>query len=209
MKTLEKGQDKIQKICSVLREETLEPAQKEAEKIISEAKKQAEQILYEAQKSAQQMHENAKKSIEHEHNAFQSSLVQAARQSLETLRHDVEEKFFNANLLSVIEKGAADPQLVANLINVIVKTLEKEGLAADLTALIPKSITPGQVNALLLKEVLISLQKHSVEIGKFAGGACVKLNNKKLTLDVTGEALKELLATYVVRKDFRKTVFES
>ena len=39
MKTLEKGQDKIQKICAILRDQTLEPAQKEAQEIIERALK--------------------------------------------------------------------------------------------------------------------------------------------------------------------------
>ena len=39
MKSLEKSQDKIQKISKQLRHEILEPAQEEAKKIIEDAKK--------------------------------------------------------------------------------------------------------------------------------------------------------------------------
>lgn len=208
MKTLEKGQEKIQKICSVLREETLEPAQQEAREIIDAAHKQAEAIIAAAEKSAEKLHLAAKESIHKEHNVFQASLLQASKQSLEALRQSIEARFFNTQLSAIIEKNAAEPQLVANLINAIAKALEKEGLAADLTALIPKNIAPRQVNELLLKEVLEVLKDKSVKIGSISAGAQVKLHNRNLTIDISEDALKELLASYVVRKDFRKLIFE-
>lgn len=209
MKTLEKGQEKIKKICEALRDETLEPAKKEAEEIIRQAQNQADSILTEAQKAAAKLHAEAKSAIEQEQNVFYSSLSQAVKQSLEVLRQSIENKFFNENLLSLIEKNTADPQHVANLINAIIKALEKEGLAANLTALIPKTISPRQVNELLLQDALKKLRENSVEIGDFKGGAKVKVNDKRMTIDISEEALKELLANYVVRKDFRKLMFQA
>jgi len=207
MKTLEKGSDKIQKICAVLRDETLEPAQKEARAIIEKAEKQAEQIVKEAQKAANKLHVEAKAGLEQEYAVFQASLHQAAKQSLESLRQSVENKFFNDNLAATLEKSSGDPALVAALINAIAKALEKEGLNANLTAIVPKTIAPKQLNDLLLHEVLKSLKEGSVVVGNFAGGAKVRLNNKKVTIDISEEALKDLLGTYIVRKDFRKLVF--
>lgn len=209
MKTLDKGQEKIKKICEALRDETLEPAQKEAQDIIKAAHKQAEHILAEAQKKAESLQAGARASIEQERNVFQSSLQQAAKQSVEALRQSIEAKFFNEHLYEIIEKGAVDPQLIANLINAIVKALEREGVAANLTALIPKDISERQVNELLLKDVISKLREKSVVIGDFTGGAKVTLNNKRVTIDISQEALKELLGSYIVRKDFRKLVFES
>ena len=90
MKTLDKGQDKIQKICNVLRQETIEPAQKQAETIVAEAKERAHKIQVEAEKEAEKLHEDARAAIEKEKNVFDSSLSQAVKQSLETLRQEVE-----------------------------------------------------------------------------------------------------------------------
>ena len=208
MKTLEKAQDKIKKICDVIRDETLEPAKKEASQIIFEAQKQAEQIIAEAQKSAEQLHAEARKSIEQEKSVFQASVEQASRQSLESLRQSIENKLFSTHLTSIIEKSSSDPHLVANLINAIVKALEKDGLTADLTAIIPKTIAPRAVNELLLADVLNTLKDKSVTVGTIAGGAQVKLNKKQMTIDISEHALKELLSSYVIRKDFRKMIFE-
>ena len=207
MKTLEKGQDKIQKICAILRDQTLEPAQKEAQEIIERAQEHAEQIINEAQKAAQKLHEEAKTSVGRELTVFQSTLQQSVKQSLESLRQSIENKFFSENLVSVIEKSVSDPKNVANLIDAIVKAVEKQGLDTNLSALIPKTMTPRQLNELLMKDVLEALKDQSVSVGDFAAGAKVKLNNKKIIIDISESALKELLSTYVARKDFRKLVF--
>lgn len=207
MKTLEKGNDKIQKICAVLRDETLEPAQKEAKEIIERAERQAEQIFRDAQKAANKLHEEAKQAAEQEYNVFQASLQQAAKQGLESLRQTIESKFFDENIMAHIEKNASSPNVVADLINAIVGALQKEGLNANLTALVPKTVNPKQLSELLLRDVLKALSEGSVEVGNFAGGAMVRLKDKKVTIDISDEALKDLLGTYIARKDFRKLIF--
>jgi V/A-type H+/Na+-transporting ATPase subunit E len=209
MKTLEKGQDKIKKICEVLRDETIDPAKRQGEELIQEAQKKAEKIIAEGQKAVAKMHENAKVEIENIKNAFDASLSQAAKQSLEALKQAVEQHFFNKSLSTIIEKKSADPQLVASLINAIVQALQKEGLSANLNAIIPETINPDDVNTLLLNDVTNALKGGTVEIGSFAGGAQIKLSDKKMTIDISDKALKDILSNYVVRKEFRKIVFES
>lgn len=208
MKTLEKGPEKIKTICKVLRDEALEPAQKESQEIIKSAHKQAEQIVAEAQKEADKLLAAAKTKIDQEQNVFQSSLQQAAKQSVELLKQKIESHFFNGNLSALIDKSASDPNVVATLIKAIVKALEAEGMAADLTALVPKSISERQVNELLIEDMLSKLREKSVVIGDFTGGAQLRINNKKLTIDLSSQAIKELLSSHLVRKDFRKMVFE-
>ena len=207
MKTNEQAQDKIKRICSALRDETLEPAQKEAESIIRDAREQAEKIIAEANKAAEKLASSAKLEIEREKNVFHSSLQQASKQSVEALRQEIENKFFNKNLYELIKKNGADPQLIANLINAIAKSIEKDGLRANLTALIPEVISAKQVNELLLQDVLKVLQNQTVDLGDFAAGAQMKLD--KESIDISEHAIKELLASHVVRKDFRKMVFAS
>ena len=100
----------------------------------------------------------------------------------------------------------ADPQLIANLISSLVKAVEQEGLSTDISALIPKGVSPQQVNQLLGQEILKKIKDNSVSIGGFAGGAQVKLIDKRLTLDISDQTLVEYLRNYV-RKDFRKLIF--
>lgn len=206
MRSLEKGQDRIQIICNKLRHETLEPAEKEAQQIVEEAKKRAEKIKAEAERQAEQMLKQARGQIEQERNVFHSALQQAAKQTVESLRQEVEHKFFNEELHNLLEKQMADPKVIAELINGMVKALEKEGLSTDLSAVIPRLIATDDINALLIDNVRKRLKGRPLEIGNFAGGAQVKLLGKKMTIDLSDQAIKELLANYM-RKDFRKLIF--
>ena len=206
MKTLEDSQDKIEKICKTLREETLEPAREEAAKIIEDAKSQAESILHEARKEHKSIVARAEAEMEQERKVFHSSLVQAAKQSLESLRQDIEHKLFNSELDQLLEKELKDPKLIASLLSAIVKAIEKEGLSTELQGIISEQVSAREVNELLAKEVLQKLKSHSVALGSIKGGAQVKLIDRKMTVDISEKALKELLASFV-RKDFRKLIF--
>lgn len=206
MKTLEKGQDKIQKICDQLRQGTLEPAEEEAQQILIEARKNAEAIQAEAERGAEQLLKQARAQIEQERNVFHSSLQQAAKQTVEALRQEIEHKLFNEELQTLLEKQTADPRVIADLLNGIVKALEKEGLATDLAAVIPKLISSDDVNALLVDGVRKRLKAQPLNVGNFAGGAQVKLHGKKMIIDFSDQAIKELLANYM-HKEFRKMLF--
>lgn len=206
MKTLDTGHDKIQKICDVLKKETLEPAQLEAKKIIEEAKKQAEHIISESRQHAERNIAEARHTIEQERNIFQSSLSQSAKQSLESLRQSIEHKLFNDELHSIVKQQTSDPRVIAKLIDAIVKALEQDGLAADLSVIIPASIPVKEVNALLAAGILDKLKEHTVVLGDIAGGVKVRVEGKKMTLDISNSEIENLLQRYL-RKDFRKFIF--
>lgn len=206
MRSLEKGQDKIQHICDKLRHATLEPAEKEAQRIIEEAQKKAEAIKADGERHVEQLIKQARGQIEQERNVFHSALQQAAKQTVEGLRQEIEHKLFNDELQYILEKQMGDPKIIAELINGIVKAIEKEGLTTDLTAVIPRLVSTDDINDLLIENVRKRLKGKSLELGGFAGGVQVKLIGKKMTIDLTDQAIKELLANYM-RKDFRQLIF--
>lgn len=206
MKTLEKGKDKIQAICKVLKEETITPAQREAEKIIKEAKDHADQIIKQAKKDANDQFEQAKKKIAQERSVFESSLRTSAKMVLETLRQDVENKLFNQQLQKEVSSASGSPEVIATLIKALVHQADAPGAKADLSAIIPSKVKAEEINKLVGQGVLTRLKNGGVEVGHFDGGAQVKMEGSKLTLDVTDSALTEMLAQYV-RKDFRKWLF--
>jgi len=206
MKTLETGQDKIKKICSILRQETLEPAKDEAQRLIAEAELRAQHLIEEANKRAEKIVHDAREAVEREKHVFHSTLDQAVRQSLESLKQLIEQRLFNEELSVLIERQAADPKIIAKLIESLVHAIEKEGLVADLSALVPKAVSMKEVNLLLTTAVLEKLRNQSVEVGNFTGGAQLKYHQKKMTIDMSDAALKELLASNL-RKDFRQLIF--
>ncbi len=205
MTMLDKGEDKIQEICDQLRKETLEPAKLKGEEIIANAKLKAAEIVRDGEEQVERMHATARAEIEQQRNVFQSSLNQAVKQSLESLKQGVE-ALFNEEYESIVTSEGAKPQAVANFITAIVHAIEKEGIDADLEAWIPKSVSPKEVAAFLGGQTLEKLKGKALSIGNFAGGAQVKLVGKNMTIDITDATLKELMASYI-RKDFRKMIF--
>jgi len=206
MKTLEKGQDKIQKIIEELRRDTLEPAHKEADKIIAEAQARAQELLRSADKKAEELLEQARQTIEQEQNIFQSSLSQGVKQSIEALRQEIEHRLFDEQLGESIKKETSNPAIVAKIVETLITAIQRDGVSADFTAIIPKQVSAQEVNAYLTKEILQKLREHTVVVGNFGGGAKIKLNDRRLTIDISDAALKDLLSRYL-RKDFRHLVF--
>ena len=127
MKSLETAENKIEKICEVLRKETLEPAEKQALEIIQEAKKQADEMILQAEKRALDIVKKAQEDLEQTRRIFESSLMQAARQGIEYLRQEVESKLFNPELENLILNSARSPSAVAMIIEALVLAFKARG----------------------------------------------------------------------------------
>lgn len=206
MKLIDKEEDKVKKICEVLKRETLEPAKKEADAIVSKAKEEAEKIVSLAKREAQRTREEAEKKNREKQNIFESSLNLACKKTLSTLKEEIEKKLLNPGVEKWVDEKTRDPQLLAKLISAIVTAVENEGIEADLKALIPHSVSPQEVNRELMRSVLARLKEGSVEIGDFEGGVELKIVDQNITIDMTNHAMKSLVASFV-RDDFRSVIF--
>jgi V/A-type H+-transporting ATPase subunit E len=206
MKGFESGKDKVKKICDLLKRETIEPAQKEAEEIVDVARLRAEELVAEAGRKIEEMHRVAHLEIAQRKAIFEASLAQAGRQTLESLRGKIEHQFFNQALSQLMTKPLQDSKIVARLIEAVISAIEKEGLEADLSAAISSATPIQEVNELLGRKILDRLKEKSVLLSTIGGGAQVKIVDKNLTIDLSEESLQELVASYI-RKDFREFVF--
>jgi V/A-type H+/Na+-transporting ATPase subunit E len=208
MKVMDKGKDKVQKICDVIKRETLEPAQEEADGIVSAAKKEADKIVKKAKKDAEKHLEKARAKIEEERGVFLSSLKLAGRQGVAALREEIETRLFSGEVRDAVEAECKKPKVVASFITAMVAAVEKEGLGGKIIAEMPKSVDPAEVAAGLTKELLDKLEKKPVQVGELYGGAMLRIKDKEMTLDMSDETLEELLSTYA-REDFRRFIFGS
>lgn len=205
MKTLDTESEKINKICEILKRDTLEPAEKKAAAILEEAEKKAEEIVQQAQRDANEIVQNAKKGIAQEQQVFHSSLTQGIKQSLEVLKQEIE-NLFNKKLGHLIDSKLKNPNIVAEIIDALVQGVKTEGVFGSLIASIPHNLSKEEVNHLLLSETVEELKEHPIEIGNFHGGAKLKLVDKNLVLDMSETALKEVLSSFV-SPSFRKYFF--
>ncbi|MBM3207979.1 MAG: V-type ATP synthase subunit E, partial [Chlamydiae bacterium] len=202
MKGLESGKDKVKKICEVLKKETLEPAQHEADQIIATANAQAQKIIADAQAKAEALLLEGKNTLERQKNVFQSSMNQACKQSIEFLKQEIENKLFNHELSSMITKQMQDPKVIAEIISAVVAAIEKEGLETDITAFVPSVIPARNVNTMLAQNVISKLREKEVVLSSLQGGVAVKLQDQNITIDISDQAVKDLVSQFI-RKDFR------
>lgn len=205
METVETGKEKVKKICEMLRHQTLEPAMEEAERIAAEARMKAEQILEQAQHKIQKMQREAEKEIERRRVLFEASMQQGARQTVETVKQQIEELVVG-QLGKTLSNKLSEPQVLASLITALVHAIEKEGIEGDLSVLIPSMVPARTINELLAKQLLERLKEKSVLIGPMKGGVELKLHKEKITVEMTDEALQEMIGSYI-RKDLREFLF--
>ena len=208
MKSVDTGQDKVKKICEVLKKETIEPAKKEADSIIHHARNEAKGIIEKANLEAKRIHAEAKMKIDEEKNVFQASINLAAKKCLAALKQEIEERLFNKELDVLIKNGLKDTHIIAALISAMVKGIEKNGMNANLEAIISEVATPREINQELTSEIIKLLEKESVQIGDIEGGVLIKIKEKNMTIDMSAETLKNLIAKYI-REDFRSVIFST
>lgn len=208
MKDLETGSDKIKKICDILKIETLEPAKQEAQRLIEEAHQEAREIVRAAEKKSEEIIQQGRLNNEKERAVFQTSLVQASKQSVEYLKQEIAETVFNKELGKWISQGMTDPQLMGRLINALIETIEKQGISADFSIIIPKYLQQDEVIRTIAKRIQAKAGENPIELGDFEAGVQIKLKDRNLIIDMSDEAIRELIEKFI-GKSLRKYLFEN
>jgi V/A-type H+/Na+-transporting ATPase subunit E len=202
---LETADNKVKEICAILRKETLEPAKAEAKKIIEVAQKEADELIHRAKDDVLKIREENRKELAKELKVHEGSIQLSIRQGISSLRQNIE-KIFSRDLGSEIEKVMGKEDAVANAISVIFGLLEKDGLAVNLGLMIPKHVNLDAICHKLVGDFSERVRKGAIQIEDIKGGAEVKLNDKKMSIDLTDNAVKELLASFVI-PELRAKIF--
>jgi V/A-type H+-transporting ATPase subunit E len=203
---IEKTSDRRQAICEKIRQESLEPAKQQAQEIIELAAREREHIRAAAKKEAEKIAEEAQKRLEEEKRIFESALEQAAKQTIAQVKQKLEQKLFNPALASFVSDEIGGAKQHAKLIEVLIHAIEKEGMATDLSVQVPKSIPPEEIVKYLDQKIIDRLKKGAIVVGDMQSGIRVRLEGKHMMLDLSDEALKQLVAGFV-QKEFRKNFF--
>jgi V/A-type H+-transporting ATPase subunit E len=207
MSNLATGKDKIQEICDSIRKETLEPVKQEAREIVENAHLQAVAIVKQAKSEAEAARLAASQDIAEKQRLFQASLELSCRQGIESLKQKIEQELFNPELSEMVVKETSTPHILVRLLESFMKSLEEKGIEEDFEAVIPKDISPRTINGMLVGKILERLKNKSVELGDFHGGVQIRMKDRKITIDISDVALREIIAAYI-RRDFRELVFQ-
>jgi len=203
---METGKEKIDRICALLKKETIKPAQEQVKELLENAKKKAEKIVSEANTKKESLLKETELEIEKKKKIFDTSLALGAKNTLETLRQSIEKNLFSKKIQELVAEKSSDENVIANFISVVVEAIRKEGLETDLNAHIAKSVPKESILKLLVSKVKDQLGEGKIIEGDFAGGAKISLVDQKMTIDLSDEALNELLAEFL-QHDFRQILF--
>ena len=199
--------DTLQRLCTTLKQETLEPAKKQAEEIIAEAKKQAETLLAAAEQKALTLVQEAEKKAAQELRMARTSLTQAAKQAVAFLRQEVENHLFNSACSELFDAKMADSAMVARFLDTLLEVAKEAALTGDFTGLLGEKVDAKEVASLLAKQSLQLLQEGKMLYSAaFPAGVKLQIKEKNITLDLSDSALKSLLSGFV-RKDFQQLLF--
>jgi len=206
-KSIDTAKGKIQKICDVLKNETIEPAKQEAKEIVENAQMQAEEIIEKANKKADEIIKKSQEEKDKQQKVFESALSLAKKQAIDSLKIEIEQKLFDKSLSELIVKASTDIKVLSNMITSIVKVVEENGIDVDIMAFISKTASKKAINELIGQTILEKLKSNSVEIGDFDGGAKISLKDNNITIDMSDDALFHCIAKYI-RSDFRDIMFK-
>lgn len=203
---METGKEKVDRICQLLKEETLKPAQEEAKEIIEAAKLKAKELVSGAESKKKQVLADLDKEIEQKQKIFESSLNLSCKNAYHKVRESIEKNLFSEELQKLVQEKLSEKKVTLDFVTAVIHAIEKEGLSADLEVVIPKMVDREGLVKELVARFKDKLQKEKVIDQDFAAGVKVKMVDQKVTIDLSDDALKELLASFL-QKDFRQIVF--
>jgi V/A-type H+-transporting ATPase subunit E len=206
MDTHTTSDERLAAICQMIRNETLDPALKEAEHITQLAEREAARIRADAKQQAEKLLHETRQQLKEEKEAFEASLHQSAQQLLGILKEQIERDLFNPSVDQYLSEEFKDPSRVGSLMNLILEELAKEGISGDLAAYIGKNLNREEVVKHILKSSLQKLSIDEVKSGPFSSGVVIKIQDHHLAIEITPEVVREIILPFL-RPDFRRFLF--
>lgn len=188
--------DELQALLDRVNEEGLKKAESEKEKIIGNAKEEASEIVSKAKAEAEELKANAQKEADMLVEKGKQALGQAARDTLLSLRKQLQER------INTVVKGEVDSALEAASIAEIVKDLaaayvEKGGTVEQVKLLLPEAKLK-EMEGVVRKKLTENLKAETeiAPVPKLTGGFKISFGGDVM-YDFSDEALTEAICTFL------------
>ncbi len=205
MTQLESGRDKVNEICRMIRNDTLQPAKDEAARIIAEAQAEADAIIAKANEDADDILQGLKKDLERQKSVYEATIELGIKQGIAKLRQLIT-GIFSDQLHQMINREMGKVDVMANIIKVLIEAIKCEGIDANIKVALAKGVDKEGLFEALSSKVKEKIEKDQIEIGDFKAGAAIKIVDKKISIEMTDKAVLELLSTYL-SEDLRQKLF--
>ncbi|MBF5051109.1 V-type ATP synthase subunit E [Candidatus Clavichlamydia salmonicola] len=200
------GTNKLEDICRKLRQDTLEPAEKEAAAIIANAHEEAHSIIQLAKKEANLEKEKSQEQVKKYLNSGEEALRVSFQRVIDALKYDIENVLFGDSLSEWLDQELSDEKNIVLLIEALITSFREEGLDSDIMVSIGSKISAESINKLLAPLLVKKLKNKQVINGSFSTGVHVQIVNKKFIIQIDRESLEDHFQRYL-QKDFRNMLF--
>jgi V/A-type H+-transporting ATPase subunit E len=207
----------VQALIDRIRDEGVQSALEEAARILTEAKAQAARIVSDAKAEAAAMKKEAKTAIETEREAAIEALRMAARDTELELRTAVLAAF-EEHVRRLVTDVTVDRSVLRDMILVLAGRAAEDLIKdRNATVLVPERLAdeaPPELEEFLRRTALAlsgDVLRNGIELipsSKVRGGALVRLADDDLEIDLTDEALSEMMLKLLLPR-YRKILVEA
>lgn len=207
----------VKELIGRIRDEAVQSARDEADRMLAEARAQAARIVADAKAEAAAIKKEAKTAIETEHTAAIEALRMAARDAELQLRTAVLAAF-EEHVRRLVTDVSTDVSVLRDMILVLAGRAAEDLIKGrDATILIPRRLAdkvPPELEEFLHRSaVAISADvlRKGIELipsSEVRGGARVRLVDDDLEIDLSDEALSEMMLKLLLPR-YRKILAET
>jgi V/A-type H+/Na+-transporting ATPase subunit E len=197
----------VDRLISRLRDDGVRAGQEESQRIISEAEARAARIVHEATKEAEAIRAKAREEAQSLEQVTQGALQLAGRDAMLQLRNEVRSAF-EQYVRRLVIQSTADPEFIRSLILILAGEAvdkhirDKEAHVYLSKAILDKEGSPEmrQKSTQFLKALSSELLRKGITLipsDDVRGGARVRLVHEQVEIDLSDQAITELLIRHL------------
>jgi V/A-type H+-transporting ATPase subunit E len=197
----------VEKLISRLRDDGVKAGQEKYAQLVRDAEAKAARIVAEARREAEEIRAKAKEEIHAQELSAQGALHLAGRDAVLKLRNEVRSQF-EQYLRRLVIQSTQDSEFIRSLILILAgEAVEKHIRDKDIHIYLSKAIldrerTPEmrERSNQFVKGLSSELLRQGITLiptEKVQGGAKVRLVNEQLEIDLSDQAITELLVSHI------------
>lgn len=198
---------KIQEISEHLKANIIEPAEREAKKIIDEAQQKSVEIIAAAEKEVQGITLESEKRAKQKLDSVEAALRLSGKQAITTLKKALEGEILNRTLGQPLAVVLEDEEVLKAIISEMVKAYVEHDFSGEIEILLSEKNREKLKNYIKSESTKAIKDGIKLSIESVGSGCKVIFKENHAVFDFSAEAVTELLAGFL-RNELRSYIFE-
>ncbi|MCH9611703.1 MAG: hypothetical protein S4CHLAM102_01730 [Chlamydiia bacterium] len=198
----------VNRIVDQIRNDTLNPAKEEAQKIVDAAKVKAQEIIDAAKSQAEDVLKRTEEENAKQENVLKVALDLASKQAIARVKQIITEQLFSPELRKEIATPLNNAEMMVRLVDAIVEGNQRGEADRPISLFVSEAIDKEQFAKNLAKNTLDALGNEPVKLADVKAGVEVEFQKEDYSIVISDEQIKQLLAEYIA-SDLREFVFNA